>query len=183
MSDGISITFGFDGMSLNGVPLSAPFLPSQFSEIVGLMPRVYTGSIPAPVGHRNNWRYLYDHLGIGLVDQHDTQLVTEVEVFLRPSRPWEEHEPKSTFNGRLTVLDVNVEQNPTALLLLTNKSNMFEQRTPGYWSCRRNRFAIGLVASAASNMQFRERTAALRSVAFGLREREPTHSWQNARKE
>lgn len=37
-----------------------------FQQILGPWSRIFTGILPAPAGHRNNIRYIYDDLGISL---------------------------------------------------------------------------------------------------------------------
>lgn len=169
--DGISLEVSFDGITVNGLSLSAPFLPSRFDEVIGLSPRIYKGSVPAPAGHRNNWRYLYDGIGVRLTDQHDTGCVDEIEIYTKvPSRP-KEFQPRSPFIGILTVLGVSVDDGASVLTVLAGSSFPFEQRLPGEWSCKRNGVFIDLIVSSTASEHFRESTACLMSIAVNLRGR------------
>lgn len=49
-----------------------------FQEILGPWSRIFTGGLPAPTGHRNNIRYIYDHLGISLLDHWTDQCLAQV---------------------------------------------------------------------------------------------------------
>jgi hypothetical protein len=164
----LSICMDFDGLRIENLRLDAPFQPTVVSRVLGREARVFTGPIPAPVKHRNNWGHLYDDFGIGMIDHHATQLVEEFAVYLVPDSPPHGYMPKGVFAGHLTVCDVPVTANTPAAEVILASGRNFEQKLPGMWSYREGRVHIGLIVHSTPSLIFRERTAKLQSVSIDL---------------
>jgi len=84
-----------------------------FQQLLGPWSRIFTGSLPAPTGHRNNIRYIYDDLGISLLDNWTDQCLAQVTFHFSiqeklpysPARAWND---PLWFNGNQVNADAFV---------------------------------------------------------------------------
>src|SRR5690242_9692014 len=90
--------------SFNGTVIeSSPSVP-QLHALLGPPNLVNSGPIPAPVGHRNNQRHIYNDLGICFIEHHHTRRLTCCSIVFDTKSRWAEAEGVPTpFGGTLEV--------------------------------------------------------------------------------
>ncbi len=162
----LSVSIDFDALRLCDTLICTPFQPEVVTDLLGVRPRVFTGLPPAPTGHRNNWRHIFDQLGIVLTDQHDTQVVHEVKVSLKTRGLPRDYEPRMIFSGDLCVCGVQVTPDTSASKVISASGREFEQRLPGIWSFREGSIHIALTVYSRPSLVFRERNAPIESVSI-----------------
>ncbi len=77
----VSAEVSLDGLLLNDRMFRSPVPPSEFAAVLGTPARIADPSPPAPYGHRNNQLYLFDEIGLYLIE-HSTRLVDGVVFVL-----------------------------------------------------------------------------------------------------
>lgn len=90
-----------DGLELNGRLFYRPVEPMEYSQTLGVAPRIVDPSPPAPYSHRNNQIHIFDEIGIYLIEHHATRLIDAVTFVL-----WLEEavfKPAREFQGQLTI--------------------------------------------------------------------------------
>ena len=90
-------SFEIDGVA---VPLGRPV--GDIKGVLGPWDREYDGSMQAPLGYRNNIRYIYDALGVSLLDEWTDQSLGEV-IFHLVHEPKIPYSPLNGWNAELFI--------------------------------------------------------------------------------
>lgn len=70
--------------TLNGALIEAAPTVCWLHSLMGPPDRISSGRPPAPAGHRNNQRHVYDSLGVYFSEHHHTRRLTGCELVFRP---------------------------------------------------------------------------------------------------
>lgn len=82
------------------VPLGHPV--ADIKGLLGLWDRVYEGSMRAPLGYRNNIRYIYDAVGVSVLDEWTDETLKEV-IFHLVHEPKVPYSPLNVWDGELFI--------------------------------------------------------------------------------
>lgn len=127
---------------INGlVVLSAPTM-EEICSVIGLPSRVDSGEQPAPHGHRNSQRHVYDDIGIHFTEHHHTRRAIEVCCWYEVSEPIYRFTPKHPFTGTLTLNNVQMPAGGRDVQYLASSPLEFQQQLRGSFQFELSGFTI-----------------------------------------
>jgi hypothetical protein len=86
---------------INGARFQTSCPAEEIYSVLGQPSRILSTGMPAPYGHRNNQRHVYDDVGIYLLEHHARQTIDGICFVFNPSD--EANSPESPFLGTLTI--------------------------------------------------------------------------------
>ncbi|WP_449301093.1 DUF7738 domain-containing protein [Pirellulimonas nuda] len=111
-------------------------------DLLGPPDRVDSGTLPAPVGHRNGLRHIYDALGITMNEHHYTYRITCVDCWFSSSDPEYDFTPKCDFAGHIVVDGKELSLRGDVRGLLADAPVEFEGGFGGRWHYAFDGFCI-----------------------------------------
>lgn len=115
----VTLTDAF--LEIDGFRFDAPAPLRRFSDVFKSSYRVVDAPTPAPYGYRNNMRYVFDSLGVSLLDDHSTpEIIGAISfVFFRPRNArYPVRFPTEPFGGAISFGDIGLTPDMTPVKLL-----------------------------------------------------------------
>jgi len=162
-----------DEISFEGKPLPFPVLIPHILDLLGRPDRIIPGTPPAPPGHGNNERYIYDNLGLYWIRQHDSERITSMALVFRKSKgpiPVPVM-PLSPFCGAIQLPGLTITSKTCAAEMWDALRNSTEQAIANLAGSYIGKFHISFLAAMDSGTAASTGQGNLASVSIGLRGR------------
>ena len=126
-----------DDLSITAAPGTEPLY-----EVLGKPDRIDSGSLPAPTGHRNGQRHIYDALGVTMNEHHYTYRVTSLVCWFSAADPEYRFTPQQDFQGTLNIDGVTMPHGGDVRDFLGSAPCTFEGGFGGGWQHDFSNFCI-----------------------------------------
>jgi hypothetical protein len=113
-------------------------------KVLGPPSRIDTGATPAPVGFRNNHIYVFDEIGIHVIQHHYTRRACALDITLDVTEDRFRFTPKSPFTGDLLFDQSKMPLRASEAPFLNASPSAFKHFIAGHFSATFDGFLIGL---------------------------------------
>ena len=148
---------------INGAVIETAPSVAELYAVLGDPSRVVDTGPPAPAGHRNNRRHVYDELGAHFLEHHHTRRMMEGTVVLWPEEESAEFRPRVAFCGTLSLAGYVVPPGVELMDFLKACPIRFRPLVGGLLGARRGGFHLG-VHSIGRKLASRRRSKVRRLV-------------------
>jgi hypothetical protein len=119
----IQVCSSLESLEIDGHVFNGPCRLDRFAAVLGPPSRTYDGPTPAPSGHRNNQRHIYDELGVYLIEWHANSFITSFNVVFDPA--FVSASPEHAFCGTLSLGGVAFDGNVSLDMVLAHPTLSF----------------------------------------------------------